>query len=233
MVSTVGLTTYTSDYLRAIDHGWKGEYQPNGVLYYWDKKKEQMEFIHPKKGHKVIVKKGTKTYNHLMNSSKLGWGPTSRTYLPSAVAKKGEKIQIEDEASESKRSSSASSSSSSTELALFDPAMDQFSEAGGGFKEKAMAHLKDKWPWYAGIGGAVVGIPLLLMAVGSFNEDWVILLNGQPSGTVSEFYEINKVGNKHGVAPISDTDMTMILALQPGESHHVPSNTGFTVVSRG
>jgi len=230
LTQTVGLTTHTSDYLRAIDRKWKGKYQPNGTLYYWDKTKDQMEFIHPTKGHKVIVKKGSNTYKHLMNSAELGWGPTSRTYLPSAMVKKGEKVQVEDVGISSATFSPISGAS--TELTLFDERMTDLDAADGGFKEKAMAHLKEKWPWYAGGAAAVVGIPLLFMAVGSFNEDWVILLDSQPSGTVSEFYEINKTGNKHGVAPISDTDMAMILALQPGENHNVPSNTGFTVVSR-
>jgi hypothetical protein len=228
--SVLSLTAQNADYVRAIDRGWKGKYQPNGTLYYWDKTKDQMEFIHPAKGHKVIVRKGTKTHTYLMNSDKLNWSPTSQTYLPSAKMEKGEKVQVEEAG---KSTGAKPISGASTELTLFDERMTDMDAGEGGFKEKAMAHLKDKWPWYAGGAAAVVGIPLLLMAVGSFNEDWVILLDGQPSGTVSEFYEINKVGNKHGVVPISDTDMAMILALQPGENHNVPSNTGFTVISRG
>lgn len=230
VVATVGLTEQTASYLRAKDSGWRGPYAPQGgTLYYWDKKAKLIKYINPETGKLVTVKKGNRAYTSLTNTTKLSWSPTSKSYFPykSATKKKSPKSKVV-------RKSKAYDdqlTSSSTALTTYDGEGDMgiSGGAGAGFTQ----HIKDNWIAYsAGAAGFLVGIPLLLMAFGSNNKDWTVVMDGVPVGSISEFYEVNKIGNKHQVEPISDIDMTMIMALQPGETHTINSANGIVIIQR-
>jgi hypothetical protein len=43
--------------------------------------------------------------------------------------------------------------------------------------------------------------------------------DGKPVGSISDFYEMNRIGNEYDVDPISDEDMNAILNLQPGQTY--------------
>ena len=61
VVQTVGLTEQTADYLRALDRGWKGPYNPNGTMYYWDKPRKLIKYINPDTGKYIRVSEKNKS----------------------------------------------------------------------------------------------------------------------------------------------------------------------------
>jgi len=236
--TTLGLNSETADYVRAKDPSWKGTYSPDGgVLYYWDKNTKIIRYINPETGKYVRLKSNSKGYKSISNSNALAWSPTSKSYFPNKVVAENLVAAIKDreEDQADKQVKKIKKSPSSTALTTYNPTDDMSLEpTDDGILNATKQHVKDNWIAYSAAGaGVIIGIPLLMMAFGSTNKNWSVIMDGVSVGTISEFYEVNKIGNKHQIVPISDMDMTMILALQPGEKHPINSANGTVIVERG
>ena len=66
----------------------------------------------------------------------------------------------------------------------------------------------------------------------SNDVNWTIYIDGEECGSVSDFYDVNRVGNKYGCEPITESEMAIVLALEPGQSCQIATAGGYTVVSR-